>query len=47
MEFSLSEEQKLIFVTTNNFVETELFRVDELVEISVNLPIDLLREIQS
>ena len=32
MEFSLSEEQKLIIDTTKKFVETELFPHEELVE---------------
>ena len=32
MEFSLSEEQKLIINTTKKFVESELFPHEELVE---------------
>ena len=47
MEFSLSEEQKLIIDTTKKFVETELFPHEELVEKTGNLPMDLIREIQS
>ena len=46
MEFSLSEEQKLIIDTTKKFVETELFPHEELVEKTGNLPLDLIKEIQ-
>ena len=47
MEFSLSEEQKLIIDTTKKFVESELFPHEELVEKTGNLPIDLIKEIQA
>ena len=46
MDFSLSEEQKLIIDTTKKFVETELFPHEELVEKTGNLPLDLIKEIQ-
>ena len=46
MEFSLSEEQKLIIDTTKKFVETELFPHEELVEKTGKLPLDLIKEIQ-
>ena len=46
MEFSLSEEQKLIIDTTKKFVETELFPHEDLVEKTGNLPLDLIKEIQ-
>ena len=46
MEFSLSEEQKLIIDTTKKFVESELFPHEELVEKTGNLPMDLIKEIQ-
>ena len=36
MEFSLSEEQKLIIDTTKKFVETELFPHEDLVEKTIN-----------
>ena len=39
MDFSLSEEQKLIIDTTKKFVETELFPHEELVEKTGNLPL--------
>ena len=42
MEFSLSEEQKLIIDTTKKFVESELFPHEELVEKTGNLPMDLI-----
>ena len=47
MEFSLSEEQKLIIDTTKKFVESELFPHEELVEKTGNLPMDLIKEIQA
>ena len=46
MDFSLSEEQKLIIDTTKKFVETELFPHEDLVEKTGNLPLDLIKEIQ-
>ena len=44
MEFSLSEEQKLIIDTTKKFVESELFPRRELVEKTGNLPMDLIKK---
>ncbi len=47
MNFSLSDEQRLIVETTRAFVENELYPHEEEVERSGHLDLDLVREIQS
>ncbi len=46
MDFSLSEEQKLIIKTTKNFVEKELYPHESFIEENGHLPRDLIKEIQ-
>lgn len=46
MNFGLTEEQKLIVETTRNFVETELYPHEALVERTGHLPMELVKELQ-
>ena len=47
MDFGLSEEQKLIVETTRAFVENELYPHEAAIERSGELPLELVREIQT
>lgn len=46
MDFALTEEQRMIVETTRDFVESELYPHETLIERSGELPMDLVREIQ-
>jgi len=47
MHFGLSDEQRMIVETTRHFVETELYPHEAGVERSGQLPMELIREIQT
>lgn len=46
MDFGLSEEQQLVVDTVRQFVETELYPLEDAVERSGECPLELGREIQ-
>ena len=47
MDFSLSDEQRMIVETTRAFVEAELYPHEALVERTGHLPVEIIREVQA